>query len=200
MDDHNARDLDRLAIHVTDHYAAMQQLLMGEAAKSSIAAIISQARRTLQNGGKLLFCGNGGSFSMAQHLAGECVGRYAKDGPPLAAIALGSSGAEMTCIANDLDYREVFARPLRALGRPGDLLIAMSTSGTSPSITHAVAVAEEQGIAWSLWTCERAPEMRAHVDRPYEILRAPTTDTGVAQVIHLIVGHYICARLEEDLR
>lgn len=166
--------------------------------EEAVAAIVAQARRTLQNGGKLLFCGNGGSFALALHLAGEFVGRYAKDGPPLPAIALGSSGAEMTAIANDLDYREVFARPLRALGRPGDFLIAMSTSGTSSSITHAIAIAETLDIAWSLWTSERAPEVRARA--AHEFLRAPTKDTGVAQVIHLIVGHYICARLEEDLR
>jgi len=163
-----------------------------------IAAIVSQARRTLQNGGKLLFCGNGGSFALALHLAGEFVGRYAKDGPPLPAIALGSSGAEMTAIANDLDYREVFARPLQALGRPRDFLIAMSTSGTSSSITHAIAIAETLDIAWSLWTSEKAPEVRAR--QAHEFLRAPTKDIGVAQVVHLMVGHYICARLEEDLR
>jgi D-sedoheptulose 7-phosphate isomerase len=100
----------------------------------------------LAQGGKLLICGNGGSSAEAQHLAGELVGRYKLDRSPLAAIALAADPAILTCIGNDYCFEEVFSRQVRALGRPGDLLIAFTTSGQSANILGALKAAREMRI------------------------------------------------------
>lgn len=100
----------------------------------------------LNHGGKLLICGNGGSAAQAQHLAGELLGRYKRNRRPLAAIALASDTAVLTCIGNDYGFEEIFSRQVRALGRPGDVLIAISTSGRSPDILEALRTAKEIGM------------------------------------------------------
>jgi len=100
----------------------------------------------LRSGGKLLICGNGGSAAEAQHLAGELLGHYLTDRAPLAAVALNADSALLTCIANDYSYDDVFARQIRGLGRPGDLLICFSTSGNSPNILAALRTAREMKL------------------------------------------------------
>jgi D-sedoheptulose 7-phosphate isomerase len=97
----------------------------------------------LNNGGKLLICGNGGSAAQAQHLAGELLGRYKKNRRPLAAITLTADASVLTCIGNDYRFEEIFSRQVKALGRPGDVLIALSTSGRSPDILEALRSAKE---------------------------------------------------------
>lgn len=101
---------------------------------------------SIKNGGKLLVCGNGGSFSQAQHFAGELVGRYKKERRGLPAIALGSNLAALTAIANDYNYESVFSREVEAYGKPGDVLVALSTSGNSKNILEAVKKAKEMGM------------------------------------------------------
>ena len=100
----------------------------------------------LNRGGKLLICGNGGSAAQAQHLTGELVGRYKKSRRPLAAITLGADASVLTCIGNDYRFEEIFARQVRALGRPGDVLIALTTSGRSPDVLEALRAAREMGM------------------------------------------------------
>lgn len=101
----------------------------------------------LAAGGKILVCGNGGSAAEAMHLVGELVGRYKKDRRPLAAITLGADSAVLSCIGNDYSYEDVFSRPLQALGRSGDVLIAFTTSGESPNVLEALRKAREIGLA-----------------------------------------------------
>jgi D-sedoheptulose 7-phosphate isomerase len=101
---------------------------------------------TLNGSGKVLICGNGGSAAQAQHLAGELVGRYKKNRRPLAAVALAADAAVLTCIGNDYRFEEIFSRQVRALGRPGDVLIAISTSGKSPDVLEALRAAREIGM------------------------------------------------------
>ncbi len=100
----------------------------------------------LNRGGKLLICGNGGSAAQAQHLAGELLGRYKSDRRPLAAITLAVDAAVLTCIANDYRFEEIFSRQVRGLGRPGDVLIALTTSGRSPDVLEALRTAREMGM------------------------------------------------------
>jgi D-sedoheptulose 7-phosphate isomerase len=100
----------------------------------------------LHSGGKLLICGNGGSAAQAQHLAGELLGRYKKNRRPLAAITLTADASVLTCIGNDYRFEEIFSRQVRALGRPGDVLIALTTSGRSPDILEALRSAKEIGM------------------------------------------------------
>ncbi len=101
---------------------------------------------SLNSGGKLLICGNGGSAAQAQHLAGELLGRYKKNRRPLAAITLTADASVLTCIGNDYGFEEIFSRQVRALGRPGDVLIALTTSGRSPDILEALRAAKEIGM------------------------------------------------------
>lgn len=105
-----------------------------------------QCLAALNGGGKLLICGNGGSAAQAQHLTGELVGRYKKDRRPLAAVTLAADAAVLTCIGNDYSFEEIFSRQVRALGRPGDVLIAFTTSGRSPDILEALRAAREIGM------------------------------------------------------
>ena len=100
----------------------------------------------LKRGGKLLVCGNGGSAAEAQHLTGELVGRYKDDRCPLAAITLAADPAVLTCVANDHGFEDIFSRQVRALGRPGDVLVAFTTSGKSPDVIPALKAAREMGV------------------------------------------------------
>lgn len=112
----------------------------------SVQTAASWCLEALHGGHKLLICGNGGSASEAQHLAGELMGRYKENRAPLAAIALTADSAIMTCIGNDYQYEEIFARQVRGLGCRGDVLIAFTTSGNSPNVLNALSVAKELGI------------------------------------------------------
>lgn len=120
------------------------ELVAGLESQLGVAADMCVA--ALASGGKLLACGNGGSACEAQHLVGELVGRYKNTRRPLAAIALNTDGASMTCIANDFSYEDVFARQLEALGRPGDVVIVFTTSGQSPSVLACLRQARALGL------------------------------------------------------
>ncbi len=150
----------------------------------------------LLRGGRLLAAGNGGSASQAQHLTSELVGRYRDDRPPFSAIALCAESSAVTAIGNDYGIEEQFARQVRAHGRPGDVLVALSTSGRSPNVLAAVDAAAEAGlVSWALTgrpgnpLAERADDCLA-VDSPH---------TATVQEIHLIAIHLLCAAVDESL-
>jgi len=150
----------------------------------------------LLRGGRLLTAGNGGSAAEAQHLAAELVGRYRDDRAPLSAIALCAESASVTAIGNDYGSEEVFARQVRAHGRPGDVLMALSTSGRSANVLAAADAAAETGmITWALTGAPGNPlALRADdcvaVDSPH---------TATVQEIHLIAIHLLCAAVDESL-
>lgn len=127
-----------------DDSVAMLESLRAMSDKVRVCA--ESCLAALNAGGKLLICGNGGSAAQAQHLTGELVGRYKKDRRPLAAITLGTDAAVLTCIGNDYRFEEIFSRQLRALGRPGDVLIEFTTSGQSPDMLEALRAAREIGM------------------------------------------------------
>jgi D-sedoheptulose 7-phosphate isomerase len=148
---------------------------------------------TLMDGGRLLAAGNGGSAAQAQHLTSELVGRYRDDRPAFSAIALCSEGAGLTSITNDYGADEVFARQVRAHGRPGDVLVALSTSGTSPNVLAAVEAARDRGmIAWAL--TGRRPNPLADACDDAVCADAPATAT--VQEIHQVVVHLLCAAFD----
>lgn len=128
------------------HRRALERLGTGPALER-LGSLVLLAHGTLTRRGRILACGNGGSASDAQHFAAELVGRYKDDRPALAAVALTSDGAVLTCLANDYGYERVFARQVEALGRPGDLVLAISTSGRSPSVLRALETARACGLA-----------------------------------------------------
>jgi D-sedoheptulose 7-phosphate isomerase len=148
---------------------------------------------TLTAGGRLLVCGNGGSAAEAQHLTAELVGRYRDERPPLSAIALHAETSAVTAICNDYGSDEVFARQVRAHGRPGDVLLALSTSGRSPNVVLAVDAARRTGMtAWAL--TGRGPNPLA--DACDGAVCVSSTHTATVQEIHLVAAHMLCAAVD----
>jgi D-sedoheptulose 7-phosphate isomerase len=149
---------------------------------------------TFQRGGKVLLCGNGGSAADAQHLAAELVGRYLKDRGPLPALALTVDTSALTAIGNDYSFAEVFARQLDGLGQPGDLLVAISTSGNSENILRALAVAKKRGIVSLGLAGAGGGKMAGLCDL---CLRVPSERTNHIQEMHIAIGHILCGIVEE---
>ncbi|MGH3915525.1 MAG: D-sedoheptulose-7-phosphate isomerase [Pseudonocardiaceae bacterium] len=150
----------------------------------------------LDAGGRLLACGNGGSAAEAQHLTGELVGRFLHDRRPLSAIALHADTSAFTAIGNDYGGHETFARQVFAHGRPGDVLITLSVSGTSRNVVTAVKAAHEVGmIAWAL--TGPAPNTLAAICDDAIAVHAPSVAT--VQEIHLAIVHAVCAAVDEAL-
>jgi D-sedoheptulose 7-phosphate isomerase len=147
-------------------------------------------------GNKLLFCGNGGSAADAQHLAAELVGRLVRNRRALAGLALTTDSSGLTCIANDFGYEEVFARQVEGLGRNGDVLIAISTSGNSPNVIRAVEVARPMGIATVGLLGRNGGELGPMVDFPIIVA---AEETARIQEAHIFLGHVMCVLIEHGL-
>lgn len=151
---------------------------------------------SLRAGGKLLFCGNGGSAADAQHLAGELVSRFLYDRPGLPAVALTTDTSVLTAIGNDYGYERLFARQVEALARPGDVLFALSTSGRSPNILAALEAARGLGVVRVGLTRADGGAMGPLCD---VLLRVPSTSTPRIQEGHEVLGHAICAMIEAGM-
>jgi D-sedoheptulose 7-phosphate isomerase len=150
----------------------------------------------LMGGRKLMFCGNGGSAADSQHLASEFTGRFIKDRQPLAAVALTTDSSALTCIANDYSFEEVFSRQLLGLGREGDCLIAISTSGNSRNVIRAAEAARAGGIHTIGLLGRDGGALRACCDVPIVV---PSTSTARIQEAHSFIGHTLCALVEQGL-
>ncbi|MFG1764021.1 D-sedoheptulose-7-phosphate isomerase [Micromonospora parva] len=150
----------------------------------------------LAAGGRLLVAGNGGSAAEAQHLTAELVGKLRDDRRPLSAIALHAETSALTAIANDYGYTDVYARQVRAHGRPGDILLLLSTSGTSANLVAAARAARDVGVTtWALTGV--APNPLADVCD--DVLAVSSPDTQVVQELHLVTSHLLCEYLEQEL-
>ena len=149
-----------------------------------------------KNGGKVLFCGNGGSAADAQHLAAELSGRFYFDRPPLFAEALHVNSSYITAVANDYGYDEVFARLVNAMGKPGDILIGLSTSGNSPNILKAFKAANFLKMKTVGFTGESGGQLKTESNF---LLNVPSKDTPRIQETHIMLGHIICELVEEKL-
>jgi D-sedoheptulose 7-phosphate isomerase len=160
---------------------------------AAVAAVLVEA---IQGGGKILFCGNGGSAADAQHLAAELAGRLRLERRALPAVALTVNASTLTAVANDYGYEAVFARQVEALGKPGDVLIGISTSGSSPNVVAALKTAKLSGLVTVGLLGLTGGAMEEFCDHS---LRAPSDDTQRIQEIHIAVGHAICEIVEEDL-
>ena len=156
----------------------------------------SRLAAVLDTGGRLLAAGNGGSAAQAQHLTAELVGKYRYDRAPLSAICLSAETSSLTAIANDYPPEELFARQVEAHGRPGDVLVVMSTSGTSPNI---VAAAERgRAVGMSVWAFT-GPSPNPLAEVAHEALCADARLTATVQELHLIALHILCAGLDREL-
>jgi D-sedoheptulose 7-phosphate isomerase len=164
------------------------------------AAPISQAAAlcigALRQGNKILFCGNGGSAADAQHLAAELVGRYKLSRQALAGLALTVDTSVLTAVANDFGYDAVFSRQVEGLGRPGDVLFALSTSGNSPNVLAAVASARERGIKSVGMTGMAGGQLKELAD---VAVCVPATAANHIQEMHIAVGHLVCDFIEQAL-
>jgi len=176
--------------------AAGEGVALLRAEAPAIAAIATRLTSVLRSGGRVYFCGNGGSAADAQHLAGELSGRFLRDRAPLPALALAADAPSLTAIANDYGYEQVFARTLRAQARPGDALVALSTSGRSANVLAALAAAREIHVATVGFAGPDGGAMAAHCDL---LLRAPARTTPRIQELHMLAGHIICEMIERAL-
>lgn len=150
----------------------------------------------LQGGGKVMFCGNGGSAADSQHLAAELTGRFINDRVPLAGLALSTDTSGLTCIANDYSFDEVFARQVIALGRPGDVLIAISTSGNSRNVLRAVEEAHRHGVKVIGLLGKGGGELAKWCD---VAIIVPSNVTARIQEAHILIGHTLCGIVEQQL-
>jgi len=163
---------------------------------ATIERIAQTCIHALQAGNKLLFMGNGGSAADAQHLAGEMVSRFAFDRPGLPAFALTTDSSVLTAIGNDYGYVHLFARQVQAVGRPGDVLFGISTSGKSPNILAALETARKHGMVTVGMTGNQRAAISHQVDHCIEI---PSACTPNIQEGHIVCGHLICGLIESAL-
>ena len=167
---------------------------------SALSTLIEAAaglmQATLSGGGKLMLCGNGGSAADSQHIAAELAGRFAKDRRPLAAVALSTDTSALTCIANDYGFDEVFSRQVTGLGRKGDCLLAISTSGNSRNVLRAAEAAREADVRVIGLLGRDGGALRALCDVPIVV---PSSTTARIQEAHIFIGHTLCAMVEEAL-
>lgn len=173
-----------------------QQVLKDETLLKKVEESIDLLTKCFKNGGKVLFCGNGGSAADAQHLAAELSGRFYKDRPPLYSEALHVNSSYLTAVGNDYSFDVVYERMVQAAGRPGDVLVAISTSGNSKNILKAVDAATNLQMKTIGMTGAGGGFLSEKVDL---LLNVPSTDTPRIQESHILLGHIICQVVEENL-
>lgn len=166
------------------------------ALEPQVQAAVERCTAAVSAGNKLMFCGNGGSAGDAQHLAAELVGRLVRDRRALPGLALSTDSSALTCIGNDFGFDEIFARQINGLGRAGDVLFAISTSGNSANVLRAVEVAQARGILTIGMTGHDGGKLAPLVDLA---LVVPSDDTARIQEAHIFLGHVICGSLERSL-
>jgi D-sedoheptulose 7-phosphate isomerase len=166
----------------------LKNRLVAEQAEQ-VAAAARLLADTLQEGGKILLFGNGGSAADAQHLAAEFVNRFGIERPPLAALALTTDTSILTSIANDYDFLEVFAKQVRALGRPGDVALGLSTSGNSGNVVRGLEAARQMGLKTLALSGGEGGPVAAAADMAIVV---PSQNTPRVQEVHITIGHVLC--------
>lgn len=181
---------------IAESIKVKQRILENKQLLSTIELIVAQITDCFKRDGKLLLCGNGGSAADAQHISAEFSGRFYKDRAPLFSEALHVNSSYLTAVANDYGFQEVYARMVRAMGRNGDILIGISTSGNSPNITNALEAAKQLGMTTIGFTGETGGKIKSICDH---LINIPSTDTPRIQEAHILVGHIICELVESNL-
>jgi len=179
--------------HLAQHRELFARL---DALAPDVTRAAQRIAEALRSGGKVMFCGNGGSAADSQHLAAEFTGRFVDDRRPLAALALSTDSSALTCIANDYAFDQVFERQLRALGRAGDVLVAISTSGRSANVLRAATAARELGVAVVGLLGRDGGTLKPLCD---VALVVPSDTTARIQEAHIFIGHTLCALVERGL-
>jgi D-sedoheptulose 7-phosphate isomerase len=178
---------------VAEHLEVIREMQAQQPLLETIARAMTS---TLRAGGKILWCGNGGSASDSQHLAAELVGRFRRDRRGLASIALTTDTSALTAIANDHGYECVFSRQVEALGAPGDILVGISTSGNSPSVVAAMQAAQARGLVTVGFTGAGGGRLASFSDHLFAVA---SRDTARIQEAHILAGHMLCDWIELDV-
>jgi len=160
-----------------------------------LSSLVNNCIQSLNSGGKIIFCGNGGSFADSQHLAAEFISRLRFDRAPLASIALGTNSSNMSAIGNDYGYDQVFKREILALGNSNDIFIPISTSGNSSNVIDAINAAKEKGIKTVAFTGGTGGKL----SNICECIIVPSSSTEKIQEVHIMLGHILCYLIEENL-
>lgn len=181
---------------ITESIAVKQSILADTDFQKKIKQAAETCIRTFQTDGKVLFCGNGGSAADAQHIAAELSGRFYTDRPPLYAEALHVNSSYLTAVANDYGYDDVYARMVLAAGRPGDVLIAISTSGNSSNILKTIEAARKKDMTVIGMTGAGGGKMCDICDL---LLNVPSNDTPRIQESHILIGHILCQIIETEI-
>lgn len=186
---------------IQQHFAESIQakITAADALGTPIAHASEVMVRCLLDGHKILSCGNGGSAADAQHFSSELVNRFEIERPGLPGIALTTDSSSLTSIANDYHYDEVFARQVRALGQAGDVLLAISTSGNSPSIVKAVQAAHDKGMQVVALSGREGGTMATFLSNADVEIRVPAQSTARIQEVHLLVIHCLCDLIDQQL-
>jgi D-sedoheptulose 7-phosphate isomerase len=187
---------DEIRISLLATRQVMEDMLADSALQQQLVKAVDCCVNALKSGGKLMFVGNGGSAAEAQHLSAEMVGRFLQERQPLPSIALTTDTSAVTAIGNDYGYEHVFSRQVQALGRKGDVLIAMSTSGRSKNIVLAMQAARSAGISTIGLTGIHPRDMGELADVS---LKVPSSHTPQIQEGHLVLGHLLCGMVEKQL-
>lgn len=175
-----------IAERMAEHEAVLQGTKALEPLLAAAGSMVSEA---LLTGHKILFCGNGGSAADAQHMAAEIMGRFQAEREPYPALALTVDTSVLTAIGNDYGYEAVFSRQVRGLGREGDVLVGISTSGTSRNVLAALAVAKKMGLKCLGFSGAKSEQMASFCDI---CLAVPSTVTARVQEMHIMMGHILC--------
>ncbi|MET6997882.1 D-sedoheptulose-7-phosphate isomerase [Chitinophaga defluvii] len=181
---------------IQESIAVKQAICQDETLLNTIQAVAMAITNSLKADHKVLFCGNGGSAADAQHLAAEFSGRFYKDREPLYAEALHCNTSYLTAVGNDYGYDQVYSRILRGIGKPGDVLVGISTSGNSVNILEGMKVAKDKGMIVVSMTGSSGGKMKAGSDF---LINVPSQDTPRIQEAHITIGHIICEIVETNL-
>ncbi len=191
---HNAQTgAERVRSEMLRAHDVIGQMVQDAELQQAVSAAAEACVKALRQGGKVLFCGNGGSAADAQHLAGEFVSRFYYDRAPLAGVALTTDTSVLTAIGNDYGYEKVFERQVLGLGRPGDVLVGISTSGRSRNVLLAMEAARRIGMVTVGMTGNQREKIEALADL---CIRIPSSDTPKIQEGHIVCGHALCAIVE----
>tara|TARA_A100001015_G_scaffold134760_1_gene149536 strand:- start:1672 stop:2253 length:582 start_codon:yes stop_codon:yes gene_type:complete len=180
---------------INESIAVKTALLNDSSQLNIIDSLIKDAIQCLKNNGKIILCGNGGSFADAQHISAEFVSRFMLDRASLASIALGCNNSTLSAIGNDYGFDEVFSRELSSIGNEGDIFIPISTSGNSPNIIKAIEVAKEKKLITYGFTGQKKGSMT----KMCSCIEVPSTSTPRIQECHILIGHIICEEIENAL-
>ena len=187
---------DIIANHLQQSLAALERAARDVALLATARKIATTIIDALCSGNRLLIIGNGGSAADAQHIAGEIMGRYKKERPAYAAVALTTDTSALTAIGNDYNFERVFVRQVEGLGMRGDVLLALSTSGRSPNILAALHAARDRGLITVGFTGSKGEALRTACDY---LLVVPSDDTPVIQQIYMAYAHGICDEIEQEM-